>query len=162
MKDEKKYNSISTLLNRSTTVVKTTLPLLKIGTIILIYGLLTIIQAYSNNLALRLIISLMLGVILAGCLNLAHECLHETFMGKKINRWVGRIFSGLILINFTLYKEHHLKHHTYVGTEKDTETNTEITSLSDYLIRISGWALAKKKILENFAILDLFRNYQFN
>ncbi len=127
---------------------------LKILIIFLIYFFSIYAFQKLNYLAIRFLILLHLGLILAGTLNLAHECLHYSlFRSKLLNRWVGMISIGLLLINFSLYRAFHLRHHQYLGTKKDSERNTSIPSLFSYLISLSGLPLAISKISSSFLVL---------
>ena len=140
-----------------------TRPLLRLASVSVFYTLLSLTQMHQKNLFFLVIISLIMGLILAGGLNLAHECLHLTFMkNRNFCRWVGRCSAGLILINFTVYKEHHLEHHRFVGTPKDTENNSNFKSLSQYLYKMTGFSLAKNKIVNSFAILAKKYPYYLN
>src|SRR5438105_1009878 len=55
-----------------------------------------------------------MGLVLAGFLNAAHDCAHGTFANSKIgNRVGGILWSTPLLINFTLFKYAHLTHHRF-------------------------------------------------
>lgn len=111
----------------------------------------------QNNLSslwLKLLFSMLIGFILSGMINLAHECLHQKFSGHTwLNGWVGRGAAGILLVNFTVFKWQHLFHHQYINTDKDTENNADFKSLREYLIALSGFKLARKKISNSFSIL---------
>ncbi|KTC88167.1 fatty acid desaturase family protein [Legionella drozanskii] len=131
---------------------RTSRPLHKLIFIVFTYIFLALM--YSHNLLANLLIAFILGFILAGGLNLAHECLHQTYLKNRfLNTQIGRFFSAILLINFTLYKEHHLQHHKYVGTEKDTETKIEFKSLAHYIFFITGLPFAFAKISKTLNVL---------
>lgn len=139
----------------------TSYPLLKLIFILFTYILLTLIQ--PHNLLVTLLVALLAGFILAGGLNLAHECLHQTYIKNRlINTFIGKFFTSLLLINFTIYKEHHLQHHKYVGTEKDTETKIQFKSLSQYLFFMTGFPLAFGKITKSLKVLWNIHPYYLN
>ncbi|STX29734.1 Fatty acid desaturase [Legionella beliardensis] len=122
---------------------------------------------YQQNalgpLWLKLLFSVLIGFVLSGMINLAHECLHQKFAGHRwLNYSVGRVAASLLLVNFTVFKWHHLFHHQYVGTDKDTENNADFKTLSQYLVALSGLRLAKKKIASSFAVLGQQYPYYIN
>ncbi|WP_242604723.1 fatty acid desaturase family protein [Legionella busanensis] len=141
--------------------VRTSYPLLKLTLILFTY--ISLILVRSHSLLISLFIALALGFILAGGLNLAHECLHQTYLKNRlINMYVGRFFTSLLLINFTIYKEHHLQHHKYVGTEKDTETKIQFKSLTQYLYFMTGLPVAFAKISKTLKVLWQVYPYYLN
>lgn len=131
--------------------------------IILILATIIYQQSSLDTLWLKLLLSMFIGFILSGIINLTHECLHQKFTGYKFfNAWVGRIAASLLLINFTVFKWHHLLHHRYIGTAEDTENHADFASLSQYLIALLGLQLAKKKISSNLAVLGKRYPYYIN
>lgn len=69
----------------------------------------------------------LLGYLLAAAMmahgvELQHQALHNTgFSKKRLNHSVG-FFLGLpLLISYSHYRDRHLHHHNYVGTEQDSE-----------------------------------------
>lgn len=65
---------------------------------------------------------LLLGVMFAHALELQHQMLHDTgFASKAANRWVGRLVGAPMLVSFSHYRVRHLRHHRYLGTDRDTE-----------------------------------------
>jgi|GEM_PF-6962046 len=134
--------------------ITTTYPLLKLTIFMLSYFLLCFFQMNQNKFFIKSGIALILGFILCGGLNLAHECLHQTFLkNRKLNTWIGKLFASLLLINFTIYKHHHLEHHKYVGTNKDTESRIQFNTLLDYGFVITGLPMAFAIISKNFKVL---------
>ena len=62
------------------------------------------------------------GVILTGFLSAAHECVHEHFWpDRRINAVFGRLWATPALLNFSLYRFFHLRHHQYTGVAGDPE-----------------------------------------
>jgi fatty acid desaturase len=65
---------------------------------------------------------LLLGVMFAHALELQHQCLHGTGLGSAAaNRWVGRLVGAPMLVSYSHYRARHLRHHRYLGTDRDTE-----------------------------------------
>ncbi len=79
-----------------------------------------------------------------GILN--HDAGHHTlFHNLWLNRFVGRwLLGSLILIDYDAYREGHLKHHTYAGSEKDPD-----------LIFVEQYPVSKASLIRKFA-RDLF------
>jgi fatty acid desaturase len=128
--------------------------LLKLMIILLIIISIIFLQKKINILHWQLFLATVMGLIMSGMINLAHECLHQKFTSFRfLNRWIGQISTMLLLVNFSLFKWHHLSHHQYVGTNKDTENNADFNSLKQYLFTLTGLKLAKKKISSSFLVL---------
>jgi fatty acid desaturase len=78
---------------------------------------------------------LLMGIILAGFLNAAHDCAHGTlFRSKATNRFAGRLWSTFLLTNFAAFKYSHLTHHKFSRKPGDTESLGNIKSVRDYLV----------------------------
>jgi fatty acid desaturase len=61
-------------------------------------------------------------VALNGFVLLLHEGMHATlFAGRALNRWVSVALGGCVLISFTAYLVLHVRHHTYLGDERDPD-----------------------------------------
>ena len=61
-------------------------------------------------------------VALNGFVLLLHEGMHATlFAGRALNRWVSVALGGCVLISFTADQVLHLRHHTYLGDERDPD-----------------------------------------
>jgi len=66
--------------------------------------------------------SLLLGVIYAHCVELQHQCLHNTaYKSRAFNRIVGVTLGLPSLVSFSDYQNSHLKHHRLLGTPEDKE-----------------------------------------
>lgn len=79
--------------------------------------------------------------ILSGFLNAAHDCVHNTHLGRRpFNRIAGAVWCTPILINFTIYKRQHLVHHCFTGVEGDSEGHASFASPSAYLAEHTGWS----------------------
>lgn len=60
--------------------------------------------------------------MMAHGVELQHQTLHNTGFSKKfLNRWVGFLLGLPLLISYSHYRDRHLHHHNYVGTEHDSE-----------------------------------------
>lgn len=65
---------------------------------------------------------LLQGLVLAGCYTAAHDCAHGTFLpNARLNALFGRVWASLALMNYTIYRYYHLRHHAFTGREGDTE-----------------------------------------
>jgi fatty acid desaturase len=63
-----------------------------------------------------------LGVVYAYLVELQHECLHEhAFRSRWANRLWGFVGGMFMFSAFSHYKYEHLRHHAYLGTEKNLE-----------------------------------------
>lgn len=114
---------------------------LKIFIIISIYCALGFLMLQRLSLFEKLCTVVMMGFILAGFINLAHECLHQNiFPSKLANYFVGSIAAGALLINYTAYTDKHLKHHQHLGTSNDTESSVEFNSIYSYFLTLSGYS----------------------
>ncbi|MBI2808724.1 MAG: fatty acid desaturase [Planctomycetes bacterium] len=79
---------------------------------------------------LKVLCQIGLGVVLAGGTELAHQALHRTGVGKAVwDHPIGAVLCGLTGISFRFYQWHHLWHHKYNGTEKDSESFDYLYSL---------------------------------
>lgn len=87
---------------------------------------------------------IVLGSILGGLNLVAHECVHSSLSdSRRLNRWVGSVFMATNLLNFTLHKGYHLKHHRLTTQEGDTQEDIGLygyTRLSGYLKDILQWS----------------------
>jgi fatty acid desaturase len=60
-------------------------------------------------------------------LSAVHECSHSTYLSNRsANEFVGRFFSLIICVNFSIYRRSHLLHHKFLGTDRDTEPRLHI------------------------------------
>jgi fatty acid desaturase len=83
--------------------------------------------------ALTLVAWPLMGLVMAGWLNAAHDCAHCTFLGSSPrNRIAGQLWCVLLLSNFTLFKHAHLEHHRFTRVPGDTESLETLTSVADY------------------------------
>lgn len=64
----------------------------------------------------------LLGVMFAHAVELQHQCLHGTGLATaRGNRWAGRVLGAPMLVSYSHYRARHLRHHRYLGTDRDTE-----------------------------------------
>jgi fatty acid desaturase len=78
---------------------------------------------------------LLLGVMFAHGLELQHQCLHGTGLGSAAgNRWMGRLVGAPMLVSYSHYRARHLRHHRYLGTDRDTEF-FQYAALGDLSVR---------------------------
>ncbi|MDQ3757945.1 MAG: fatty acid desaturase [Actinomycetota bacterium] len=77
----------------------------------------------------------LLGVMFAHALELQHQCLHGTGLATAAgNRWVGRLVGAPMLVSYSHYRARHLRHHRYLGTDRDTEF-FQYAALEDLSVR---------------------------
>ncbi|MGW7791499.1 fatty acid desaturase family protein [Streptomyces tricolor] len=89
-----------------------------------------------------LVSSVVLGTVLAGFLNAAHDCLHRSHLrSKRGNRIMGAVWSTPLLVNFSVYRYQHLVHHRFTAVEGDTESHRTYTTVRSYLYALTGIAL---------------------
>ncbi|MEU3711054.1 fatty acid desaturase family protein [Streptomyces catenulae] len=94
---------------------------------------------WQGSVGWALLCSAVLGFLLAGFINAAHDCVHSSHLrSKRANRIAGAAWSTPILLNFTIYRHQHLVHHRFTGVEGDTEPEETFTSLRAYLYALSG------------------------
>lgn len=136
--------------------VKNTFRLLMI---VLCYAALWVVNERTTGIGLSLVVMVVQGFILAGSINLAHECIHGHFYeSRKLTNVVGEVSAALHLISFRRYKEDHLLHHRYVGTSRDTEDSSSFDTLAQYLAAMLSMGFLRKgvgKIYEEFRKLCL-------
>ncbi|WP_050502775.1 fatty acid desaturase family protein [Streptomyces monomycini] len=110
---------------------------------------LLILAAYAAGVAVSLrfgfgygaaiLSSVILGMILAGFLNAAHDCLHRSHLhSKRGNRAMGAVWATPLLVNFSVYRYQHLTHHRFTAVEGDTESHRTYTTVTAYLYALSG------------------------
>ena len=79
----------------------------------------------------------LMGLVLAGFLAAAHDCVHGTFVDtKKGNRIAGALWCTPILMNFTAFKYAHLTHHRFTRVPGDTEPIKPLRSIGDYVKQV--------------------------
>lgn len=78
---------------------------------------LTAFLSFPYSLASQFI----LGAMYAHMVELQHEALHGAMKKKWANRIVGFLLGFPMLISYSDYQYHHMIHHEYIGTHKDTE-----------------------------------------
>lgn len=77
----------------------------------------------------------LLGVMFAHALELQHQCLHGTGLASAAgNRRVGRLVGAPMLVSYSHYRARHLRHHRYLGTDRDTEF-FQYAALGDLSVR---------------------------
>jgi fatty acid desaturase len=86
-----------------------------------------IVVCYTALLQLRgpatiAISVLVLGVMYAYLVELQHECLHEhAFRSRRANRLWGFVCGMFMFSSYSHYKYEHLRHHAFLGTQKNIE-----------------------------------------
>jgi fatty acid desaturase len=96
----------------------------------------------SLPLPLRLLGLWFSGISLATCFAGLHECCHRTaFRSRRLNDAVAWWMGLLSFYNSTFYRRYHQWHHRYThqpGLDPELEDPVP-TTLSDYVLEISGW-----------------------
>ncbi|MEU0397749.1 fatty acid desaturase [Streptomyces sp. NPDC006208] len=81
------------------------------------------------------------GFLLSGFINAAHDCVHRAHVRSvRGNRLAGVAWATPIFLNFSIYRQQHLTHHRHTGVEGDTEPETVLTNLREYLHDFSAIA----------------------
>ena len=107
--------------------------LLRLGSLIGLYVVLYLI-GFSFDLWAVLVVAPVMGVILTGLLNVAHDCVHLRFSGnRRLDSSLGKLLCAPLLINFQDFRQAHLKHHKHTRTTNDTEWTGVFMSRSQYL-----------------------------
>jgi fatty acid desaturase len=117
---------------------------------------LTILAIYASSMALvcrpgfayaGLLIWPFGGFVLAGFLNAAHDCIHLKHLpSRRGNRIMGVVWCTPILVNFTVYRYQHLRHHHHTGEDGDTEPHVVFPSVSAYVQALAGVAFWRHSI----------------
>lgn len=110
-----------------------------------LYVLLSLISLWVDAWWFWVIVLPFQGLIFSGFFSAAHDCAHNTFCkSKKINRIFGIFWSAPLLLNFTLYKRFHIKHHRNTGDTNDLESRFTFQNIWHYLeylfINIDSWS----------------------
>ncbi|MFI6683214.1 fatty acid desaturase family protein [Streptomyces sp. NPDC050485] len=97
---------------------------------------------FGFGYAAAVLTSILLGMVLAGFLNAAHDCVHRSHLpSKRGNRVMGAVWSTPVLVNFSVYRYQHLVHHRFTGVEGDTESNRTYANVPAYLYALTGISL---------------------
>ncbi|ABI90591.1 fatty acid desaturase family protein [Burkholderia ambifaria AMMD] len=103
------------------------------------FGLLAWLACRAGNAIARVVLVVAAGFVLSGFLNLAHECLHRSFVGgNAVNAIVGNLAANVLFVNYTAYTDKHLKHHRCLATDGDTESVARFDTLYAYAAAMTG------------------------
>lgn len=104
----------------------------KLAAVIIATSLLTWLTLSISGVVLIIPI-ILLGLIYAHCVELQHQCLHNTaYRSKRWNRFVGVLLGLPSLVSFSDYQYSHMRHHRLLGTPQDKEFfNYDYKSLSN-------------------------------
>ena len=109
------------------------------GLFLLTVAVNTALLAWMPRLELRLLLVLSQALLLAGCQEAKHQCVHGSFFSnRRANDVVGTFCAALFGVNFTAYRYFHLQHHRATCTDADPEGRLYELSLSTRWI----WVLA--------------------
>lgn len=119
------------------------------------YILLSLIALWIDTWWFWVIFWFFQGVFFSSFFCAAHDCAHGTFCkSKKINRAFGIFWSVPTLLNFSLYKHFHIKHHRHTGDTNDPESRFTFKNLWHYLeylfIGSSYWFYMFEQIQPSF------------
>jgi fatty acid desaturase len=93
----------------------------KLVAVIILTALLAWLTLSTSSL-ISIIPIVLLGLIYAHCVELQHQCLHNTaYRSKKWNRFVGVLLGLPSLVSFSDYQYSHMRHHRLLGTPQDKE-----------------------------------------
>ncbi len=109
-------------------------PAVQVAANLALYGALAATAVHAARPALGALCWPVLGLVLAGFLAAAHDCVHNTFLDSKPgNRLAGALWCAAVLVNFTSFKYPHLAHHRHTRVPGDTESLESLRSRRDYL-----------------------------
>jgi fatty acid desaturase len=112
-------------------------PLTHAATHLALYGVLAWCVARPTLRPYSLVLVPVLGLLLAGFLAAAHDCLHGTFVdGKAANRLAGVLWCTPLLVNLTVFQDSHLTHHRFTRVRGDSETLEPLLTVRDYVTRV--------------------------
>lgn len=78
--------------------------------------------AYTEEIYIKTLFSVMQGWLLIGVLEAVHQCTHQNFFtSRRANKIIGMFLGMGILIHFVRYRFFHAHHHAYTATPKDPE-----------------------------------------
>ncbi len=134
---------------------------LKLVLVTFAFGLLAWFACRSSSAVVRIVMMIAAGFVLSGFLNLAHECLHRSFVsGRGMNTIVGNLAANVLFVNYTAYTDKHLKHHRCLATDEDTESAARFQSLRRYMWTMSGVGFLVSNLLLNaYLILGRMPSY---
>jgi len=113
----------------------------------LIAGAMALVAHWTHPLTIALAL-VVIGVRQLGLSVLMHECSHRSLFRRRwLNDWVGTwLVGGPVWSDVVRYREHHRRHHTQTGTERDPDLGlvrpfpTSRASLVRKLLRdLLGW-----------------------
>ncbi|HEX8955400.1 MAG TPA: fatty acid desaturase [Burkholderiaceae bacterium] len=95
----------------------------------------TLTLALTDSLWLRIVLVLPQALLLIGCQETKHMCVHGTFLGnRKLNDMVGTVCAALFGVNFIAYRHFHYLHHHSPCTDEDPEGRLYSLSMNTRLI----------------------------
>ncbi|SEL52461.1 Fatty acid desaturase [Roseateles sp. YR242] len=101
--------------------------------LLLLYGGLAVL-ACRSGIGWGALAVLAMGLILAGLLNAAHDCVHLRLTGnRRVDAAIGQWLCAPLLINFPDFRQAHLRHHQHARGAADTEWTGVFTSRQHYL-----------------------------
>jgi len=121
----------------------------------LVIALCFVVLAWAPNPLMIAVAIVVLGSKQLALAVLMHECAHRSlFASRELNAFVGHWFCGApTWSRIEAYREHHLQHHTYTGTDKDPDRSlvdpfpTTPTSFGRKVLRdLSGVAGFKRAV----------------
>jgi fatty acid desaturase len=142
------------------------------------YGCLVIIGSLDGTNLSWILIWPLLGVILFGFSAAAHECIHGNFASSRnLNHLAGAAWMTPLLLNYTVHKQIHLRHHanaTMAGDPERAAEPTKFNSAADYVAAIlpkttilkplylQNWRASLAAFVSNSAGGDLVDNVRFD
>lgn len=123
---------------------------IRVVVVLLVYTALSVLAMQPFVGWWFVVISMVLGFVLSGFINAAHDCVHRSHLtSNRSNRIAGMTWCVPLLLNFTIYRQQHLLHHRYTGLPGDTESSEDFDTLWEYIRSISAlgvWAGVLKAI----------------
>ena len=125
--------------NQSIRVKKNIDSIFRSLSLLIVYFLLTLVIFYTSNVPIIILCIFCISFIFAGLVNSAHDCIHKSqWTYKQLNAIFGNLWCAIVLLNYGRYKYKHLKHHKYLGTDKDSEKAIVFNSPMEYVTYLLG------------------------
>lgn len=95
----------------------------------------TLTLALTDSFWLRVVLVLPQALLMIGCQETKHMCVHGTFLGnRKLNDMIGMVCAALFGVNFVAYRHFHYLHHHFPCTDTDPEGRLYSLSMNTRLI----------------------------
>lgn len=99
---------------------------------------------WFDDLTIRCVLSVTMGLLLVGGLEAVHQATHgNLFSAQLVNKYIGTVIALFLLLNFVRYRAFHANHHAHTATRSDPERmlylNTDNSSLQALTLAPLGY-----------------------